>query len=122
MDRRAFIAIVGESLLVGPPAAEAQQAWKVYRIGFVGPAAERIYTDSLLGFRTGLREHGYVEGKDIVFEHRFAEDKYERLPGLIAELIRLKVDLKRCFRSLSHETSWRISASRVARREAEVTG
>ena len=70
------------SLALAPLAVEAQRAGKVYRIGFLGPAAERVYTDSLLSLRTGLRELGYVKGKNIVFEYRFAEDKYERLPGL----------------------------------------
>src|SRR5712691_9970317 len=79
-------------LLVSPLAAEAQ-AGKVYRIGFLGPAAERVYTDPLLRLRAGLRELGYVEGKNILFEYRFAEAKYERLPGLAAELIRSKVDV-----------------------------
>ena len=57
------------------------------------PAAERVYTDPLLSLRAGLRELGYVEGKNIIFEYRFAEAKYERLPGLAAELIRSKVDV-----------------------------
>jgi len=81
------------SLLLAPLAAQAEQAGNVYRIGFLGPAAERVYTDSLLSLSTGLRELGYVEGKNIVFEHRFAEDQYERLPGLAAELVRDKVDV-----------------------------
>ena len=94
MDRRAFFGTLAGSLLVAPLAAEAQQAAaKVYRIGFIGPAAERVYTDSLLSLSTGLRELGYVEGKNIVFKYRFAEDKYERLPDLAAELVRDKVDV-----------------------------
>ena len=93
MDRRAFISGITGGLLAAPLVAEAQQAGRTYRIGFLGPAAERVYTDSLLSLRTGLRERGYVEGKNIVFEYRFAEDKYERLPDLAAELVRDKVDV-----------------------------
>ena len=94
MERRAFLGALASGLLAAPLAAGAQQAaGKVYRIGFLGPAAERVYTDSLLSLRTGLRERGYVEGKNIVFEYRFAEDKYERLPDLAAELVRDKVDV-----------------------------
>jgi ABC-type uncharacterized transport system substrate-binding protein len=80
-------------LLAAPLAGGAQQAGRVYRIGFLGPAAERVYTDPLQSLRTSLRELGYVEGKHIAFESRFAEDKYERLPGLAAELVRDKVDV-----------------------------
>src|SRR5438552_1001130 len=93
MDRRAFLSTLAGGLLAAPLAAEAQQTGKVYRIGFLGPGPERIYTDPLPSLRAGLRELGYVEGKNIVFEYRFAEDKYERLPGLAAELVRDKVDV-----------------------------
>jgi putative ABC transport system substrate-binding protein len=65
----------------------------VWRIGFLGPAPERIYTDPLLSLRAGLGELGYIEGKNIILEYRFAEDKNERLPGLAAELVRGKVDV-----------------------------
>jgi len=93
MDRREFIAVIGSGLLAAPLAAEAQQPEKEWRIGLLGPAGERVYTDVLQSLRAGLREFGYVEGKNIVLEYRFAEDKYERLPGLAAELVRSKVDV-----------------------------
>jgi putative ABC transport system substrate-binding protein len=93
MNRRSFIGILAGGLLAAPLAPEAQQPEKVWRIGLLGPAAERVYTDVLLSLRAGLREFGYVDGKNIVFEYRFAEDKYERLPGLAAELLRSKVDV-----------------------------
>jgi len=93
MDRRTFIYSVTLTVLAAPLAAEAQQPEKVWRIGLLGPAAERVYTDVLLSLRAGLRGFGYVEGKNIVFEYRFAEDKYERLPGLATELVRSKADV-----------------------------
>jgi putative ABC transport system substrate-binding protein len=65
----------------------------VWRIGFLGPATERVYTDLLLNLRAGLRELDYAEGKNIGFEYRFAENKYERLPDLAAELVRSKLDV-----------------------------
>ena len=92
-ERRRFLAMLGGGLIAAPLAAEGQQREKVWRDGFLGPAPERIYTDPLLSLRGGLRELGYVEGKNIVFEFRFAEDKNERLPGLAAELVRSKVDV-----------------------------
>src|SRR5713101_3129363 len=86
--------VLAVGLALAPLAAEGQQAGKIYRIGFLGPgSAERVYTDPLRSLRAGLRELGYAEGKNIVFEYRFAEDKYERLPGLAAELVRDKVDV-----------------------------
>ncbi len=86
--------VLAVGLALAPLAAEGQQAGKIYRIGFLGPgSAERVYTDPLRSLRAGLRELGYAEGKNIVFEYRFAEDKYERLPGLAAELVRDKVDI-----------------------------
>ncbi len=79
-------------LLAAPLAAEAQ-AGKVFRIGFLGPGSERVYTDPIRSLRAGLHELGYVDGKNSVLEYRFAEDKYERLPGLAADLVRSKVDV-----------------------------
>jgi putative ABC transport system substrate-binding protein len=93
IDRRTFLCGITLGTLIASLAAEAQQVEKMYRVGFLGPAAERVYTDSLRALRAGLAERGYVEGRNIAFESRFAEDKFERLPGLAAELIRNKVDI-----------------------------
>ena len=78
-------------LLAGPVAAEAQQAAKVYRIGFVSPASPNIETSQ--AFRQGIRELGYVEGRNVIIEARYAEAQSERLPDLVAEVLRLKVDV-----------------------------
>jgi putative ABC transport system substrate-binding protein len=77
---------------VGLP-ADAQQTKKVPRIGFMIGTSPSIIPDRIEGFRQGLRELGYVEGKNIVIEYRVAESKVERLPDLLAELVRLKVDV-----------------------------
>ena len=77
-------------LLSGPLPAEAQQVGKVYRIGYLGA---RSASPTEIAFRQGLRELGYVEGQNLVSEYRWAEGKYERLPDLAAELVRLKVDV-----------------------------
>jgi putative tryptophan/tyrosine transport system substrate-binding protein len=92
MDRRAFITIVGGSMLAGPLAARAQQTSKVWRIGFV--AAETASTSGhfLEAFRFGMRDHGYVEGRNLTIEARWAEGRSERFRELTAELIPLKVD------------------------------
>jgi len=73
--------------------AEAQQPKKVPRIGFLGNSTAALEANLIGPFREGLRDLGYVEGKNIVIEWRWAEGKYERFPTLIAELIASKVDL-----------------------------
>jgi len=91
MDRRAFLAGTGALLLARPPAAEAQEAGKVARIGSLTTGA--LGPETLDGFRQGLLERGYVEGQNILIEYRAADGKLERLPRLATELARLKVDL-----------------------------
>ena len=73
--------------------AEAQQPTKIPRIGYLGAASLSANAARIEAFRQGLRELGYVEGKNIVIEWRYAEGKLDRLPALAAELVRLKVDI-----------------------------
>jgi putative ABC transport system substrate-binding protein len=89
MPRRAFLAAIAGGLLAAPLAVEAQEAGKSARIGLLGDVPS--FLDE--AFREGLRELGYIEGQNIVIERRSAEWKYERLPGLAADLVRLKVDV-----------------------------
>jgi putative ABC transport system substrate-binding protein len=72
---------------------EAQQATKISRIGWLTASSLSAMTARIEAFRQGLREFGYVEGKNIVVEWRSVEGKADRLPGLAAELVRLKVDV-----------------------------
>src|SRR5215470_4103536 len=92
IDRRTFLAGTGAVLLAAPLAAEAQQAGKVARIGLL---SLNLVPNRHLGeaFRQGLRDLGYVEGRNVVIEYRDAEGKPERLPALAAELVALKVDV-----------------------------
>jgi putative ABC transport system substrate-binding protein len=90
--RRAFVGTLASGLLAALP-AEAQQAGKMYRIGFVEAGAPSANQHFLDAFKRGLRELGYVEGQNILIEERWAEGQNERFPTLLAELIRLKVDL-----------------------------
>src|SRR5713226_3523982 len=73
--------------------AQAQQPKKVPRIGYLSTDSPSTIAARSEAFRQGLRELGYVERKNIVIERRFAEGKADRLPGLAAELVRLKVDV-----------------------------
>jgi putative tryptophan/tyrosine transport system substrate-binding protein len=92
IDRRTFLAGTGAVLLTPPLAAEGQQAAKVARIGSLSlnMVPNRHLQEA---FRQGLRDLGYVEGRNVVIETRDAEGKPERLPALAAELIALKVDV-----------------------------
>lgn len=92
MKRREFIALAGAAA-AWPMILRAQQPGKVWRVGFLGlPSADSL-PQRTEAFRTGLREHGYREGHDIVIEYRWADSNYERLPALLAELVRLNVDV-----------------------------
>jgi len=85
--------ILAVSLTLAPLAGEAQQTGKVHRIGFLGQTSASAQAIGVEALRAGLRDFGYVEGKNIVIEFRWAEGKYDRLPDLAAELVRLKVDV-----------------------------
>jgi putative ABC transport system substrate-binding protein len=95
MDRRACISAATLGLLATPLAGLAQQAGKVHRIGFLaaGSSSDPRIQRFFAAFRSGLGELGYVEGRNITIESRWAAGKYERLPGLAAELVRLKTDV-----------------------------
>ncbi len=92
IDRREFIGIVAGGLLAAPLAAEAQQSAKIARIGYLtgNRAANPHLTEA---FRQGLRDLGYVEGRNVVIEYRDAEGKYEQFPALATDLVALKVDV-----------------------------
>ena len=93
VDRRTFIGGVVSALLAAPLAAHAQQAGKVFRIGILEaiPAAQNAA--NLDALRKGLRELGYVEGRNLIIEYRSADGRAERFPELASELVRLKADL-----------------------------
>ena len=73
--------------------AHAQQPTKIPRIGFLGGGSASANAGRVEEFRQGLRELGYVEGKNIVIDYQWAEGKLDRLPALAAELVRLKIDI-----------------------------
>ena len=90
MNRRAFLANGG--LFIAPLVARAQQPPKPGRIGFLHPSFSAS-TPVVDGLKAGLSEYGYVEGRNIVIESRWADEHYDRLPSLAADLARLKVDV-----------------------------
>jgi putative ABC transport system substrate-binding protein len=94
ITRRKLIIALGAGALMGPFGSFAQQQGKVWRVGFlVGRRQLSHDSDFLSAFPKGMRDLGYIEGKNLVIEWRFADGEYERLPDLAAELVKLKVDI-----------------------------
>ena len=93
MNRRTAIRRLATFFLTTASLADAQQAKKIWRIGYLSnsdPATESIRSEAI---RLALRALGYIEGQNIAIEYRYAEGKLDRLPELAAELVRLKVDV-----------------------------
>ena len=93
IDRRTFLAGTGAVLLAAPLAADAQQAARIPRIGFLGTSSPSLERRLVEAFTQGLRELGYIEGQNITIDYRWAEGQDDRLPGQAAELVRLKPDV-----------------------------
>jgi ABC-type uncharacterized transport system substrate-binding protein len=96
------------SLFLVPLAAETQQTAKVPRIGFLGLASASSFGKQVEALRAGLRDLGYLEGKNVVIHYRWAENKYERLSDLAGELVRLRVDIL-----VTHGTPGALAAKRA---------
>jgi ABC-type uncharacterized transport system substrate-binding protein len=93
MPSKSFFWLLITVLLITAPVAEAQQAKKIPRIGYLGGGSaelERVWLDAFL---QGLRELGYFEGKNIIVERRYADGRYDQLTELAGELVRLKTDV-----------------------------
>ena len=97
--RSVVVFALGGSLIAAPLAAHAQPAGKVYRIGYLSALSAASAPDA---FKQKLRELGYVEGRNLVIEFRSTEGKYDRLPSLARELVRLKMDLIVTISGVSH--------------------
>jgi putative ABC transport system substrate-binding protein len=91
-NRRTLLALVGAAALAAPLASFAQTRAKPWRIGFLSSESPASYRSRVEALKSGLRDFGYVEGKNLVIEFRWALGKNELLPQLAAELVRLNVD------------------------------
>ena len=94
MDRRTFLSVMSGGVLATSLAAEAQQAGKVYRIGWLEvtpwmPVTRKIQD----AFIEALRDRGFVEGQNVIFERRYSEGREDRYAGFVADLIRMRVHL-----------------------------
>jgi ABC-type uncharacterized transport system substrate-binding protein len=95
MERRTFLGTIAGGLLAAPLAAQAQQAGKVYRIGWLGlsaPTSAPLQRPSE-SFLQGLRDHGFAEGQNVIIERRYSEGREDRHTAFAAELVQMKVDL-----------------------------
>jgi putative ABC transport system substrate-binding protein len=94
MNRRHFISLLGAAAAAGPRPMRAQQLTSTMaRIGFLGAATAAGSQRAVDELRSGLRELGYVEGRNISVEFRWADESYDRLPQLVSELIATRIDL-----------------------------
>jgi putative tryptophan/tyrosine transport system substrate-binding protein len=93
MRRRELLKFAGTASIAWPLVARAQDAGKHPRIGFLGNSTPALEAKLVESFREGLRDLGYVEGRNISIEYRWAEGNYDRLPALVAELIASKVEV-----------------------------
>src|SRR5215469_5563561 len=91
MNRREVVTLLGGAAAAGPLAARAQQS-KVPVVGFLGTSSLQSMAGAvLLDFKHGLARTGYVEDRNVAIEYRFADDHYDRLPALAAELVQRRV-------------------------------
>jgi len=92
-NRRKLLVALGVSVVATPLSSFAQQQGKIWRVGFLWEGEQSDYVQYIDAFNAGMRELGYVEGKDYAIEHRSAQNDLARLPALAAELIALKVNV-----------------------------
>ena len=95
VTRRAFLGSLTGALLAAPLAVEAQQAGKVYRIGLLGitqPTSSNLQRP-LEAFLKALRDHGFIEGQNVIIERRYSEGREDRHTTFVTEFLQMKVDL-----------------------------
>ncbi len=93
MRRRNFIALLGSAAVAWPLAARAQRPEKVPTIGFLGPLSQSAQSTWTAAFVQRMREHGWIEGRTVAIEYRWAEGRRERFAEIAAEFVRLNVDV-----------------------------
>jgi ABC-type uncharacterized transport system substrate-binding protein len=93
MDRRTFVGTLAGGLMIGRSIADAQPASKTYRVGFLLGATRESVASLFNALRDGMRDLGYVEGRNLVFEQRYAAGDMGKLPELAAELVAMRVDV-----------------------------
>src|SRR5207302_2059955 len=92
IHRRAFVAGLG-ALLAAPLGGEAQQLAKTTRIGVLFPQSTSLSAANVAALREGLRQLGYIEGQNIMIDYKYADGDFERLAGLVSELIKSQAQI-----------------------------
>jgi putative ABC transport system substrate-binding protein len=93
MDRRTFLGVCASGLVLASAIADAQPATKIHRVGFLLGATGESVTSLYNALNEGLRDRGYIEGRNLILEARYGGGRMERLPDLAAELVRLPVEV-----------------------------
>lgn len=93
MDRRTFVGTIAGALTIARSVAKAQPPTRVYRVGFLLGATRESVASLFNALQDGMRDLGYIEGRNVVFERRYGEGRMERLPELAADLVRLRPDV-----------------------------
>ena len=93
MKRREFITLLGGAVIASSLTARAQQSGTLYRIALFSPGTAGATPELRGAFIEALRDLGWIEGKNVIYEARYAENRLDRLPELVAELLRLNVDV-----------------------------
>src|SRR5215510_10296018 len=93
LRKAALASILFAGAMLAVAVAEAQQPKKVPKIGYLTGASPSFEAHRIEGFRQGLRDLSYIEGENILVEYRYAEGNLDRIPGLVGELVQLKVDV-----------------------------
>jgi putative tryptophan/tyrosine transport system substrate-binding protein len=100
LKRREFISLIGGAAAAWPVAVRAQQLATIPVIGVLSPTSFDNNADRLRAFRSGLAEHGYVEGQNVAIDYQWAQDPHDVLPGFAADLVRGQVTV-----IAAHDTS-----------------
>ena len=119
MRRREFIKVIGGAGLVAWPVASRAQPSTGPVIGFLNSASPDLFADRVRAFRKGLSEVGYVEGRNVAIEYRWAENKFDSLPDLASDLVRHNVNVIVTGYNLAAAQAAKAATNRISEKNLE---